>query len=298
MTPKQVKDIFDKLPPKRRKVLVGFLAGHSRAKIMIDADIPSDAALTGHLKELYKNFRINTGWNDADDRRSGTRKLPLLISLFARSMPELISARIPEVPDEVEQEETITKSHQKLVEPVKALASKLSFQQKVDYTRLQNLLTDEKWRENDKETLTVMLKVVGREQEGWLTTEHIENFPCPDLQTIDQLWKKYSNERFGLSIQKRIWESVGGTPDADYRTVCYFGNHVGWRRSGRWLSYGNRTFNHLSPKGHLPYLCFQIKLPDLNLLEFAELFNFEQGLERVRDFGVNRLFNLAQKCKL
>ncbi|MEQ8958760.1 MAG: GUN4 domain-containing protein, partial [Coleofasciculus sp. C2-GNP5-27] len=99
-------------------------------------------------------------------------------------------------------------------------------------------------------------------------------------------------------IQKRIWESVGGTPDADYRTVCYFGNHVGWRRSGRWLSYGNRTFNHLSPKGHLPYLCFQIKLPDLNLLEFAELFNFEEGLERVRDFGVNRLFNLVQKCSL
>jgi hypothetical protein len=107
MTPKQVKDIFDKLPSKRRKVLVGFLAGHSREKIMIDAGVPSDAALTGHLKELYKNFRIDTGWNDADDRRSGTRKLPLLISLFARCMPELISDRIPDVLDGVEQEEAI-----------------------------------------------------------------------------------------------------------------------------------------------------------------------------------------------
>jgi hypothetical protein len=107
MTPKQVKDIFDKLPSKRRKVLEGFLAGHSRQKIMIDADVPSDGALTGHLKELYKNFHINTGWNDADDRRSGARKLPLLISLFARCMPELISDRIPEVPDHVEQEEAI-----------------------------------------------------------------------------------------------------------------------------------------------------------------------------------------------
>jgi hypothetical protein len=124
MTPKQVKDIFDKLPSKRRKVLVGFLAGHSREKIMIDADIPSDAALTGHLKELYKNFHINTGWNDADDRRSGARKLPLLISLFARCMPELISDseallqadRIAEVPDRVEQEEAIAKPYQETVE--------------------------------------------------------------------------------------------------------------------------------------------------------------------------------------
>lgn len=116
MTPKQVKDIFDKLPFKRRKVLVGFLAGHSREKIMIDADIPSDAALTGHLKELYKNFRIDTGWNDADDRRSGARKLPLLISLFAKCMPELISDRIAEVPDRVEQEDAIAKSPQESVE--------------------------------------------------------------------------------------------------------------------------------------------------------------------------------------
>ena len=107
MTPKQVKDIFDKLPSKRRKVLVGFLAGHSREKIMIDAGVPSDDALTGHLKELYKNFRIVTGWNDADDPRSGARKLPLLISLFARCMPELISDRNPDVLDGVEQEEAI-----------------------------------------------------------------------------------------------------------------------------------------------------------------------------------------------
>jgi hypothetical protein len=116
MTPKQVKDIFDKLPSKRRKVLVGFLAGHSREKIMIDADVPSDDALTGHLKELYKNFRIVTGWNDADDPRSGARKLPLLIALFAKYMPELTSDRNPDVLDGVEQEEAIAKPHQESVE--------------------------------------------------------------------------------------------------------------------------------------------------------------------------------------
>jgi uncharacterized protein YjbI with pentapeptide repeats len=131
MTPKQVNDIFNKLPSKRRKVLVGFLAGHSREKIMIDADVPSDDALTGHLKELYKNFRIVTGWNDADDRRSGARKLPLLISLFARCMPELISDRIPDVLDGVEQEEAIAKPHRELGAAIDASASELSSEQAV-----------------------------------------------------------------------------------------------------------------------------------------------------------------------
>ncbi len=289
MDSKRVREKFDQLPPKRKQVLLKVLADESKPKIALELCDGSEQAVQQHLRQLYKDFHIQ------GDRE---RKLPALIQLFVRCMPELINNRVPGAINDLLDDRGTAKLHRESVEPVKALASQLSFQQKVDYTRMQNLLKDEKWREADKETLAVMLKISGREQEGWLTTEHIENFPCQDLQTIDQLWKKYSNERFGLSIQKRIWESVGGTPDADYRTVCYFGNHVGWRRSGRWLSYGNRTFNHLSPKGHLPYLCFQIKLPDLNLLEFAELFNFEEGLERVRDFGVNRLFNLVQKCSL
>jgi hypothetical protein len=47
---------------------------------------------------------------------------------------------------------------------------------------------------------------------GYLDIESIEKFPCTDLGTIDQLWVKYSYGRFGFSVQKRIWESVGGKP--------------------------------------------------------------------------------------
>jgi hypothetical protein len=182
---------------------------------------------------------------------------------------------------------------------IDVLASNLSYGQEVDYTRLQNLLADEKWREADKETLAVMLKVSSREEEGCLSTEHIENFSCQDLHAIDQLWRKHSNERFGFSIQKRIWESVGGTPDANYTTFCRFGDRVGWRVRGRWLSYGKRTFNHLSPKGHLPFLCFPIPLErwDPLVLEIAEFSNFEH-LENMRDFGINHLFSRAKKCRL
>ena len=117
----------------------------------------------------------------------------------------------------------------------------------VDYTRLENLLKAEKWKEADEETLEVMLKVAGREKEGWLDYESIDNFPCADLRTIDQLWVKYSNGRFGFSLQKRIWESVG----EDYEK---FGDRVGWRKKDNkeWLYYKKLTFSLEAPQGHLP----------------------------------------------
>ncbi|WP_335337770.1 GUN4 domain-containing protein [Nostoc piscinale] len=83
----------------------------------------------------------------------------------------------------------------------------------VDYGRLRDFLKAGQWKEADEETLKLMLKVVGREQEGWLDTGSSDKFPCTDLRTIDKLWVKYSNGRFGFSVQKknlaRSWEKMG-----------------------------------------------------------------------------------------
>ncbi|MEH2375542.1 GUN4 domain-containing protein [Nostoc sp.] len=121
----------------------------------------------------------------------------------------------------------------------------------VGYTRLRDLLKAGNWKEADQETLAVMLKATGREQKGWLNSESIENFPCPDLRTIDQLWVKYSDGHFGFSVQKRIWENVG----KDYEK---FGDRVGWRKgmffNKEWLEDSDVTFTKNSPQGHLPYL--------------------------------------------
>jgi GUN4-like/Caspase domain len=139
----------------------------------------------------------------------------------------------------------------------------LSSEKGVNYRRLRDLLKAEEWKEANKETLAVMLKVSGRQEEGWLSSGSIENFPCTDLRTIDQLWVKYSNGRFGFSVQKRIWESVG----KDYNK---FGDRIGWRRKTTvlknkwlgfkqeavdkitWLDYKDLTFSTQSPEGHLP----------------------------------------------
>jgi serine/threonine protein kinase len=120
----------------------------------------------------------------------------------------------------------------------------------VDYTCLRNLLAAGKWKEADQETLKVMLKAARREKEGYFNKESIDNFPCDDLRTIDQLWVKYSQGRFGFSIQKKIWLEVGGK--VDWETECKLGDRVGWRKGGSWLDTKELTYNKQAPVGHLP----------------------------------------------
>jgi hypothetical protein len=95
-----------------------------------------------------------------------------------------------------------------------------------------------------------MLKVAGREYAGWLDTESIKKFPCEDLRTIDQLWVEYSNGRFGFSVQKRIYQSLGGTREYNWEVCAKFGDKVGWRKKAEWLYYyEDLTFYE---EAHLP----------------------------------------------
>ena len=107
----------------------------------------------------------------------------------------------------------------------------------VDYQKLRDLLAAKDWQEADEETGRVMVVASGREKEGWLGEEDIDNFPCEDLRTIDQLWLKYSDGRFGFSVQKDIYQELGGTREYDRKILEAFGDRVGWRQGGDWLSY-------------------------------------------------------------
>ncbi|BAZ87643.1 serine/threonine kinase [Dolichospermum compactum NIES-806] len=68
----------------------------------------------------------------------------------------------------------------------------------MDYRKLRDYLAQGKWQEADKETRRVMLAVAKREKEGWLEVHHINNFPCEDLRTIDQLWVNTVMEDLGF----------------------------------------------------------------------------------------------------
>ncbi|MBD2134732.1 GUN4 domain-containing protein [Sphaerospermopsis sp. FACHB-1094] len=120
----------------------------------------------------------------------------------------------------------------------------------MDYRKLRDLLKAGKWQEADEETARVMLAVAKQEEEGWLQVEHIDNFPCADLRTIDQLWVKYSNGKFGFSVQKRIYKGLGGTRSYDAKIGEAFEETVGWG-----CGVGMVFQVILAPEGHLPCWC-------------------------------------------
>jgi serine/threonine-protein kinase len=134
---------------------------------------------------------------------------------------------------------------------ISSVSVQLNSARGVDYTRLRDLLAAGKWKEADLETLKVMLKATRREKEHYFTRESIDNFPCDDLRTIDQLWVEYSQGHFGFSVQKKIWLEVGGK---DNKTIGKLGDYVGWRDEHwhTWLRYEDLTFNMQAPSGHLP----------------------------------------------
>jgi serine/threonine protein kinase len=123
----------------------------------------------------------------------------------------------------------------------------------VDYGKLERLLASGKWEEADHETKNKMLEAAGRtESERWFRIKDIDQFPCEDLRTIDQLWVKYSNGLFGFSVQKRIYESLGGSREYNQKIWEAFGDRVGWRVNNTWLYYQHLKFPTLAPEGYLP----------------------------------------------
>ena len=134
----------------------------------------------------------------------------------------------------------------------------------VNYTRLQELLEARKWKEADQETTRMMLQAAGREKEGWFRGNDLNKFSCEDLGIIDKLWLDSSQEKFGFSVQKEIWQRMGSpTIDAKIQVWRKFYIDVGWKtkESGVSSDMGYISYNDLggfqdfdtSTVGNLPF---------------------------------------------
>ena len=89
----------------------------------------------------------------------------------------------------------------------------------------------------------------------------MKNFPRQELRKMDQLWVKYSNGKFGFSVQKQIWLDLGGKLDGetDFDTFRKLNDRVGWRKNDTWLSYDSCTFSTNALRGHLPVVVFEVR---------------------------------------
>lgn len=164
-----------------------------------------------------------------------------------------------------------------------------------DYNQLQNFLAAQKWKDADAETDKLILQSANQEEicpislyafrppikpdpeTGEYRGEPIYTNPgqicylsedCDfdevfrkNLSSIDQLWRKYSQGRFGFSIQERIRQEVTdsyskvsalGYEPGGYQFEKRFAERLGWYKNGAWLSESNLIFSLNAPFGHLP----------------------------------------------
>jgi hypothetical protein len=124
---------------------------------------------------------------------------------------------------------------------------------KFDYRILEKLLQEGCWQEADEFTFYAMLKIGGRENDRYFRPRDINNFPREDLLIIDQLWRDFSQNSFGFSVQKEIYRSLGGNHNYQYEIWERFSENVGWRINEIPLLYENLCFGINAPKGHLPH---------------------------------------------
>jgi hypothetical protein len=108
--------------------------------------------------------------------------------------------------------------------------------------QIANSLEKRMFREANERTID-FLKWAIEEKELDATTA--SDLPCVDLKTIDELWSKSSNGRFGFKAQQEIWNEVGQDPEK-------FSQRVGWVPENPQIPSPNLDYSSNAPQGHLP----------------------------------------------
>ncbi|PSN13792.1 hypothetical protein C7293_14545 [filamentous cyanobacterium CCT1] len=121
-------------------------------------------------------------------------------------------------------------------------------EQGVDYEPLQDLLIKQDFETADRLTLAKLCELAGPTavKRKWVYFTEVEQFPVVDLRTIDRLWQAYSEGKFGFSVQRRIWLSLGQNWDKLWPRLA-------WKDDNIWTRYpGGFVWDLSAPDGHLP----------------------------------------------
>ncbi|MBD1929504.1 GUN4 domain-containing protein [Trichocoleus sp. FACHB-90] len=124
------------------------------------------------------------------------------------------------------------------------------------YKRLHDLLEAEKWEEADEETVKVICRLMPDRSYRYIDVYQI---PPKDIKRINQLWVKFSNGRFGLSVQQNIWRRILKDYNAnenrfwiDDSVYKVFIDRVGWPRENNRIYHSDIEYSLKAPRGHLP----------------------------------------------
>ena len=186
---------------------------------------------------------INNRWVWRDFLPPGTQVSDRLGKILDQLLQHTIADRYQSASEVLQALNSTQKAANPVIQPTRGndLVSEVG----IDYTQLRDLLARKKWKEADEKTWNVLCQAIGRSSGYYLKNDDIRNLPCEDLWTIDKLWVKYSDGRFGFSAQKYIYEDAG----EDYLSFC---DRVGWPVHNPVNLDSVLKFNRKAPIGHLP----------------------------------------------
>ncbi|HEY9848206.1 MAG TPA: GUN4 domain-containing protein [Leptolyngbyaceae cyanobacterium] len=124
----------------------------------------------------------------------------------------------------------------------------LHSERNIDYSPLEQLLIQQDFLAADRMTLQLLCQLAGEAavQRKWLYFTEVNSFPTTDLLSINNLWVNYSEGKFGFSVQREIWLSLGKNWDK-------FWPKIGWKNGNNWTRYPHEFVWDLNaPRGHLP----------------------------------------------
>tara|TARA_Y100001934_G_scaffold7571_1_gene10253 strand:- start:1158 stop:1877 length:720 start_codon:yes stop_codon:yes gene_type:complete len=121
-------------------------------------------------------------------------------------------------------------------------------EREINFDKLQLNLLEQNFEEADRLTSSILRELAGKvaEKRGYVFYSEVKNMPGKDLETLDRLWKIYSQGKFGFSIQAKLLKSVGKRYDLLWP-------RIGWKKDGIWTRYPSAfSWSLDAPDGHMP----------------------------------------------
>ena len=104
-------------------------------------------------------------------------------------------------------------------------------------------------------TRDTLIEISGAKAKGrnFVYFTDVKNIPSTDLATMERLWNRFSNGKFGYSVQKKKWRQS----KENFEVFC---QKIGWttkdgevERKKRWFGASEFIYNvEKAPEGHLP----------------------------------------------
>ncbi|GMH60797.1 hypothetical protein TL16_g03127, partial [Triparma laevis f. inornata] len=126
----------------------------------------------------------------------------------------------------------------------------------MDYVPLATMLATGQLVEADQFTRDALIKLAGSKEAGrtFVYFTEVKKIPSTDLATIERLWLKFSDNKFGYSVQRDIWNK---SAKGDFEKFC---KKIGWttkdgevERKLKWFGASEFIYDvKKAPKGHLP----------------------------------------------